>query len=164
MEARTLFRLVAATLIVSGSGCGLVGPTCVARQERGSVTALDGEVAAGQVVSHAVRYDVQGSQNDAQVSWDGYRSENPPRLRFYATRVECTDFLPPPAAATSDCAVMASAGWTPIGIATTLIVTHGRGNPESLGSPPEYKIWVVGEAERSARYSVNITWFYGPDC
>jgi hypothetical protein len=33
--------------------------------------------------------------------------------------------------------MLASAGWFEGGIASTLIVTHGRGNPVVLGSPPE---------------------------
>jgi hypothetical protein len=116
------------------------------------------------VVSHLVRYGTSGSQNDARLSWDSQRSASPARVRIFATRSGCTDFQPPPAVNGGECAVVAAAGWTEVGIATTLIVTHGRGNPERLGSPPEYRIWVVGDAERSARYTIDITWFFGPDC
>jgi hypothetical protein len=157
--------MVAAGLAaMSGWGCALIGPSCLARQHEGTVAALQGEVAAGQVVSHLVRYETEGSQNNAQISWDAQSSPTAARIRAYATRAACDDFQPPPAVNTGACATLASAGWTPIGVASTLIVTHGRGNPEVLGATPEYKIWIVGDEERSARYAINITWFYGPDC
>ncbi len=165
MNALHQLRFAAAALVLaSGPACGLVGPSCLERQQRGHVTTLDGEVAAGQVVSHLVPYETSGSQNDAALSWDSQSSPNPARIRAFATRTTCTDFQPPPAANSGDCAVLAAAGWNEVGIARTLIVTHGRGNPERLGSPPEYRIWIVGDAERSARYTIAITWFYGPDC
>ena len=163
MNAHTILTLAAAGLS-SGWGCALIGPTCVAQQEQGTVAVVQGEVAAGEVVSHLVRYETQGSQNNAQITWDGQSSPAPPRIRIYATRAACTDFQPPPAANTGDCATLASAGWTTMGVANTLIVTHGRGNPEVLGSTPEYRIWVVGDTERGARYSITLSWFFGPDC
>ena len=46
----------------------------------------------------------------------------------------------------------------------TLIVTHGRGNPEVLGTPPEFKVWVVGDATQRVSYTLTATWFRGPDC
>jgi hypothetical protein len=160
----TLRCAATALLAYGAAACALLGPTCLARQERGTVTTIEGDIAAGGIASHLVSYDVNGSQNNAEVSWGDYRAENAPRLKFYATKSACTDFRPPPAAVSADCAVIASAGWTSIGIASGLIVTHGRGNPEVLGSPPAYKIWVIGDAERSTRYSINVTWFFGPDC
>jgi len=160
-----MIHLAAAGLLaMSGWGCAVLGPTCLGRQQRGTVATLEGEVAAGQLASHQVRYATEGSQNDAHLSWDSQYSPTAPRLRFYATRSACTEFQPPPAANTGACTVLASAGWTEIGIASTLITTHGRGNPERLGSPPEHKIWIVGDAERSARSAITITWFFGPDC
>lgn len=166
MNALRRVRCAAAAVVVASiPGCGLIGPSCLERQQRGPVTTLQGTVAAGAVAPHLVPYEPSGSQNDAQVGWDGRSSTDPPRLRFYATRSGCTDFKAPPAASNdAACAIIASAGWTEVGIASTLIVTHGRGNPERLGSPPEYKIWVVGDAERSVGYTITITWFYGPDC
>jgi len=165
MNAHRRTHLAAAGLLATSTwGCAVLGPTCVARQQRGTVATLQGEVAAGQMASHQVRYATEGSQNDGHVSWDSQYSPTAPRLRFYATRSACTDFHPPPASNGEACAVLASAGWTEIGVASTLIVTHGRGNPERLGSPPEYRIWVVGDAERTARYTIAITWFFGPDC
>jgi hypothetical protein len=151
-------------LIATGVGCGVVGPTCLAQQHRGNVTTISGRVDAGQVTSHQVRYDTQGSQNDARVEWSDEFLPTGPRLRFYATRVGCTNFIPPPGLNGGDCATLASAGRGDLGIAGTLIVTHGRGNPEQLGTSAEYKIWVVGDPDRAAYYTITITWFSGPDC
>jgi hypothetical protein len=128
------------------------------------VTRVRGVVAAQQVVSHLVLYETRGSQNDANLTWTDQFGPSGPRLTFHATRAECSNFQPPPAANGGHCTILASAGWTPAGIANTLIVTHGRGNPERLGSPPEYKIWVTGDPGRAAQYAIDITWFYGPDC
>jgi hypothetical protein len=165
MKPQGVMRRAAAGLVLaSGWGCGVIGPTCIARQERGTVATLQGQVSAGQIVSHLVRYETQGSQNDGNLTWDGQYSAEAPRIRFFATRAACTNFQQPPAANTGDCAPLASAGWTTLGPASTLIVTHGRGNPEVLGATPEYKIWVVGDSERSAHYAITITWFFGPDC
>ena len=49
-------------------------------------------------------------------------------------------------------------------IATRLVVTHGRGNPEVLGTPPEFRLWIVGDPARSTFYTMTVTWFHGPDC
>ena len=40
----------------------------------------------------------------------------------------------------------------------------GAATPDVLGTPAEYKLWVVGDPQQSATYSVATTWFYGPDC
>jgi hypothetical protein len=159
-----MLRAAAATLcVLSNCGCSLLGPTCLARQERGSVETLTGRVEPGQIRSHLVRYETSGSQNDAHLSWPGDRRADGPRLRFWATRAACTDFQPD--APTDSCAVLAGAGSLPSGnLAATLIVTNGRGNPNVLGTPAEYKIWVVGDPEQAADYTIAITWFYGPDC
>ena len=125
---------------------------------------LQGEVGAGQVVSHLVPYNTNGSQNDGRITWGDQFLPSGPRIRAFATRAECTAFQPPPASNGGACTILASAGWTPMGIAGNLIVTHGRGNPEQLGALPEYKIWIVGDPDRTTRYEIEITWFYGPDC
>lgn len=161
---RTLQLALAALAAVSGGGCAILGPTCLARQQRGTVTTISGQVDAGEIVSHQVRYAVEGSQNSSTIEWSEYRSSDPPRVQFHATRVGCADFQAPPATNSGDCQVLGSAGWTQIGPVTNLTVTHGRGNPEVLDTDPQYKIWVIGDAERSVRYTINITWFYGPDC
>jgi hypothetical protein len=160
-----MVRLIAiGTLAWLTTGCSVIGPSCVSRQERGTVTSITGQVAAGQIAMHRVPYEAQGSQNDARVDWPDARSADGPRLRFYATRVECTDFQLPANSNIGDCATLASAGRGDMGLANTLIVTHGRGNPERLGNPPEYKIWVAGDPERLTGYTIEITWFFGPDC
>ena len=72
-------RKVLAILAVSAqtvvtSGCGVVGPSCLERQERGPVTSVGGSVQALQVVSSVVPYDQRGSQNDVNISWGGQGS------------------------------------------------------------------------------------------
>jgi hypothetical protein len=160
------FALVVAVGLAA-PGCGLVGPSCLARQHRGAVTALSGEVAPRAVTVHRVAYGSEGSQNDLEISWDGQRVANGPRIRVYATKVDCVDFVPERGA--GPCASIGSGGGfaepgTGQFVQTSLIVTNGRGNPDILGSPPEYKLWVVGDADRTSRYAITITWFYGPDC
>ena len=147
--------IVAAIVPVLSWHCGLVGPSCVARQERGSVASFDGQVDAGAIAMHQVRYGTEGSQNNVEVSYD--LSSHPPRLRIYATRIACADFRPSMTATAPECAVLASGE-------RSLIVTHGRGNPAQLGPAPEYRLWIVGDEARSVRYHVEITYFYGPDC
>jgi len=132
--------------------CDLVGPSCVSRQHRGTVVSFNGEVAAGGIAVHDVPYGTDGSQNDVMLTYQGN-----PRIRMYATRTACVDFQAPPAANSAECAVLATGD-------RSLIITHGRGNPPTLGSTPEYKLWIVGDESQAVRYSVTSTWFYGPDC
>jgi hypothetical protein len=113
---------------------------------------------------HDLAYATEGSQNDVAVTWEGQGLADGPRLRFFATRAGCREFVPPPAATVGECQVLAQAGWTGAQVASTLIVTHGRGNPEVLGRPPAYRVWVVGDGSRAARYTMVVTYFYGPDC
>jgi hypothetical protein len=160
----SVLKLAIAALAFSSWGCDIIGPTCVARQKRGSVANLTGEVAAGGVVVHRVAYGTQGSQNDAHISWADQFSSGGPTISVFATRVECEDFLPPPAVNFGACAVLARGGSSNCVVASTLIVTHGRGNPERLGNPPEYTLWIVGDPDRTVRYTIDITYFYGPDC
>jgi len=145
-------------------GCGLLGPSCLDRQKTGPVTTIVGEVAPARIVVHQVPYGTEGSQNDAHISWVGQAAADGPRIGVYATKVGCADFRPPPATNGDACALLGRAGSIDGQIATTLIITNGRGNPDILGSPAEYKLWVVGDPEQSARYTIDITWFYGPDC
>jgi hypothetical protein len=157
-------RFAAVGLYVSASwACNLVGPSCVDRQQRGAVTTVTGDARAGEIVSHRLRYETAGSQNDLRIEWEG-RGPEGPRLRVYATRADCDAFVAPPRSDAGPCAVLASAGWFDDGTATTLVIANGRGNPDVLGQPPEYTLWVVADPDRSARYSISVTWFYGPDC
>ena len=155
-------RVLAVLALLANGGCALIGPYCIAQQERGAVVTLSGSVGTGEVVMHRVSYDTRGSQNDARIDWPGARDAEPPRLFVYATRASCEQFTLPAEANTGDCAVVAQAGWTPIGIATIATISHGRGNPERLGSPPEYKLWIT--SDRAISYSITVTYFYGPDC
>lgn len=150
-------------LLAGGWGCGLVGPSCLSRQERGSVATIQGEVGAGKIVSHLVAYGTQGSQNDVDVSWTGQSAADGARIAVYATKAECSDFKVPPAQDAA-CGLLGVAGWVEGHMATSLVVANGRGNPEILGSPPQFKLWVVGDPTRSATYSLHVTYFYGPDC
>jgi hypothetical protein len=171
----------------TANGCGLVGPSCLSRQKTGAVTTVSGEVAPRQIVVHRVPYGTEGSQNDVKISWTGQFTANGPQIRVYATKVECVDFMPPadPSNAPFDsgpCGNIGSFGGVLSATArpcainntcriesgdlvqTSLTIANGRGNPDKLGTPAEYKLWVVGDAGQSASYTISTTWFYGPDC
>jgi len=161
--------LLLALMVAFGPGCGLVGPSCLAQTERGTVTSLRGEVAARMLAVHQVTYGSEGSQNDVNITWRGQFDSGGPRLRVYATRVGCEEFVPSNTApAGGPCASIGSAGGIRAPeddfIQTSLIVTNGRGNPDILGAPPDYRLWVVGDSSQNATYTMTITWFYGPDC
>ena len=153
--------------LLCNGGCGLVGPSCLDRQKRGTVAAINGEIGPGQIVLHQVAYGTEGSQNDVNISWTGQGTPSGPRMSLYATKINCVDFLPPGGGL---CAQIGTRGGTSSSgaesdfVQRSLIITNGRGNPDILGVPAEYKLWVVGDPGQSARYSINITWFYGPDC
>jgi hypothetical protein len=165
--------------VVIASGCGVVGPSCVAQQKTGAVTTINGEVSAGAVAMHRVPYGTEGSQNNLRISWVGQSTGNP-RIKVYATKVDCVDFSP--ANQSGACASIGGGGGTlsptarqcvidrtcqPTAddiVQNSLTVTNGRGNPEVLGQPAEYKLWVVGDPERNVSYGIEITWFRGPDC
>jgi len=147
-------------------GCDILGPSCLSRQKRGTVAALAGEVAAGQVVVHVVSYGTEGSQNDVNITWPGQGAPNGPRLSVYATKVGCQDFTPP--SGPGPCVSIGSrGGYRPSDqdfVQTSLIITNGRGNPDILGTPAEYKLWIVGDPAHPSTYSISTTYFYGPDC
>jgi hypothetical protein len=119
-------------------------------------------VEAGLVVMHQLTYDVRGSQNDAQITWPGQRDADAPQLRVYATLATCEAFTLPADQNVGACATIARGGWAAQGIVTDLTVTHGRGNPERLGTPPQYKLWIT--SDRPTGYSILLSYFYGPDC
>src|SRR5262245_22800466 len=171
-EPSTLMKPVSvlpvALLLLTCASCSLLGPSCLAQQHSGTVTTLTGEVAARTVSVHQVTYGSEGSQNDVGIRWDGQFEANGPRLRVYATKADCTQFEPERPASGACASIGGASGFadTATGsfVQSSLVITNGRGNPEILGSPPEYKLWVVGDAERTTPYSITITWFYGPDC
>jgi hypothetical protein len=153
---------VLAWAVVSGAGCNLLGPSCTSRKESGLGASLSGTVEAAQTVFHRVPYATDGSQNDLKLTWTGQAQPDAVQLQFYATRAACENFVP--AQATGSCAILGRGGWIDGHSATSLTITNGRGNPDVLGTPAEYKLWVVGDPQRSATYTVTATWFFGPDC
>ena len=176
-----LLVLIAATT----SGCGfIVGPICRARQYRAPVATLTGEVAPGATLVHRVKYGKEGSQNDLLVSWSGQREPGGPRLKVYLTRIECEAFDPTgdPKPRGDVCANIGSIGSVIAPEARDCVrsnachplssdlvqvgagVSHGRGNPETLGPTAEFKVWVVGDLHQPAAYRIDITSFFGPDC
>jgi hypothetical protein len=163
------------------AACSLVGPSCLARQKTGLAATASGRVEAGQVASHLMLYDLNGSQNDVHISWSGQGQIDGARLRIYATSAACADFVVPAnGRGTGACEIISSgsgylAPWarecarsgacspTPDEIVNTSLIVTGPGN----GAPAdfhEYKLHVVGDAARAVSYSVTATSFYGPDC
>jgi len=151
-----------AALLLPFGGCGIVGPSCIDRQERGTAATINGSVAAGEMVMHRVSYDTRGSENDAAIDWPGRQEADAARLTVYATLVSCEQFVLPADANSGNCAILAGGGWISPGITTGLTLTHGRGNPERLGTPPEYKLWIT--SDRSTSYTIVLSYFFGPDC
>jgi hypothetical protein len=154
--------LTVGLLLFASAGCNPLGPSCLERREEGTLPPVSGSVNAGEISAHVVAYDARGSQNDVRLSWSGQADPDGPHLRAYATRASCQNFTLPAESNTGACEILGSAGWSPAATSTTLIVTHGRGNPERLGSPPEFKLWVA--SDRLTTYSFSIRWFFGPDC
>ena len=173
-------------IAVSASRCNPFGPSCLSRQQTGTAGTVSGTVDAQTVAVHEIAYATEGSQNDLKIQWPGRLTAGGPRLRMYATRVECVDFVAPPSLGannnTGACADVGSWGGTlspdaracavdrtcqPIDsdlVQSSLIITHGRGNPEKLGPSARYKLWVVTTSEQPVGYTITITWFFGPDC
>lgn len=172
-------------IMLATTGCGIVGPSCLERQERGPAALLAGQVEVGQVTSHVVPYDARGSQNDVNITWAGQGSVEGPRLRVYATASSCADFVPPDVNDTTDadrgvCTIIARCGGslapdarpcardnscqpTPDEIICSSLIVTGPGN----GAPADfrdYKLHIVGDPKQGSAYSVTVTWFLGPDC
>jgi hypothetical protein len=180
-------RTAAPLLLVaamSAGGCDIIGPSCLARQKTGPVTSLSGQLEAGRIDSHLVRYELSGSQNDVRVTWNGQGTIDGPRLRIYATDASCTEFTAPPVddprVDRGECTVTHVAGGylapdarpcakdntcqpMPHEIINTSLIVTGPGNGAPAGFS-EYKLHVVSDATRPATYSISVTWFSGPDC
>jgi hypothetical protein len=154
--------LIVAVLLLGSSGCALIGSLCRSRQEHGTVATLTGSVAAGQVVMHLIPYDSRGSQNNVVITWPGARAADAPRLQAFATSTACEAFTLPADVNTGACVTLRRGGWSAEGVVSDLIVTHGRGNPERLGTPPAYKLWIV--SDQTTGYRISVSYFYGPDC
>lgn len=161
---RVLASLALLGSCVAHSACGLVGPSCVDRQRRGTVGVVTGQVDPGEMAVHLLPYGLEGSQNDVEISWSASNPSSPPRLEAYATRAGCSQFVLPTGANVGDCRVIAASALQVGSRAASLIVTHGQGNPEILGTPAEYKLWVVGDSAQAVSYTITTTWFRGPDC
>jgi len=159
---RCIYVGLVAVAVFSGAGCNPIGATCVGRQKTGSVTSLSGTIGVGETVVHRLPYGTDGSQNNINVTWTNQSGPGAPQLGFYVTRVTCEQFAP--ADATGTCAVLARGGLSDGHLVLSLVVTNGRGNPDVLGTPAEYKLWIIGDAAQAAAYTVTTTWFYGPDC
>lgn len=164
MMMRISRGILAALAAINVAGCGLLAPLCLSKQKRTPVTTITGVAVASSVGFHRVAYGRAGSQNDIVIRWTGRSDPTPPLLRIYATRIECEHFDPSqPAPPRGDaCAQVGARIVNPL--TPSLIITHGRGNPEQLGPTAEYKLWIVGDPSLAAAYRIDITAFYGPDC
>jgi hypothetical protein len=158
------------SLAFSSSGCALLAWNCLRQQKTGQVTSLAGRVEAGQIVSHVVPYDQQGSQNDVRIVWERQGASDGPRIWVYAIRRSCPEFSPPPRGSFR----FGRGACDEIGHAAGTLVAAGQfvqrsiivpGGPDN-GAPDlrEYTLFVVGDPRQAVAYSISITWFRGPDC
>ena len=164
-----LLGATAVGIFVGAAGYGVVGPSCLERQERGNVTSMVGVVEPGQVVSTSVPYDLRGSENDISINWDGRGTAGGPHIHVYATNTGCSEFVPPPPGSGSDvdpntgacriiarcsgftlapdarpCAQAHTCEPTAVELTCDLLTVTGPGN----GAPPgfsEYVLHVVGD-------------------
>lgn len=164
---RSLYIGVATALAVLGAGCALLPSACLKRQVRREAWTVTGSIPAGHSVDRVVEYAVEGSQNDLSIRWTGQGTVGGPRLVVFATRVEC---MTAQAAASRSgvCGRIGSAGGSMAKpgefVQQSLTIVHGRGNPEVLGSPARYRLWIVGDAQQTTSYTITSASFYGPDC
>jgi hypothetical protein len=149
-------------LAVAATGCRIIGPGC--QGESGPVFSISGELAAGAIAVHQVQYGIDGSQNDGQFTWTGQGLTDAPRVQLFATRVECDRFDPNSSEYSPACLPLARAGWTDGYRVTGYIITHGRGNPETLAPTAQYKIWIVGDPDRIVQYTVSARWNRPVEC
>src|SRR5262245_14071619 len=175
--ARTAAALAVAS---SSAACDVIGPSCVARQKSGVVSAFSGTVEAGQIISVPLTYGPQGSQNDIHISWEGRLTLGGPRPQFFATGPDCVDFHPPPLEGryepNGSCTVIGGFGGSLAPEARECahaqtcqpihgeILIHNIILPKGANGLTDYKLHIVGDANRPAAYSVNVTWSSGPDC
>jgi hypothetical protein len=151
-----------AMLAVAGAGCGILGPSC--QGESGPVFSISGEVAAGAIAVHQVQYGVDGSQNDGQFTWNGQALADAPRPQLFITRVECETFDPNSSDRSPACAPLSRAGWADGHRVASYIITHGRGNPETLAPTAQYKIWIVGDPDLVVQYTLSARWNRPVEC
>src|SRR5215204_5873033 len=169
MSSASLAVAMAAVGLIA-SGCNIVGPSCLLRQKTGLAATAWGRVEPGQVASHLMPYDLNGSQNDVNISWSGQGQIDGPRLRTFATSAACVDFHVPAVnePRTGPCAVISTGGGylapyarecarsgacqpTPDEIVNTSLIVTGPGNGAPLDFH-EYKLHVIGDAARPVSY------------
>jgi hypothetical protein len=159
------WRPVAIGLVgMAGAGCNLLAPSCLSRQQQTFGDAVYGTVQANQMVVHHLAYDARGSQNDIDIEWNDRTLGR--RLAAYLTRATCETGPDPNASYDASCRILSRGGSTetPPAGPIHLLVTHGRGNPEVLGNPPAYRVWLIADPDRSVYYTLTPSSFYGPDC
>jgi hypothetical protein len=184
MTSRPIYPLAAMLLAVSTSGCSsILGAACVSRQQRAHVTSIAGEAAPGTVIMHEVAYGTAGSQNDISIKWAGKNDAGGPRLRVYATKVECDAFDPQARLPRGSACAPVGSGSSTVSpdarpcvrdksctvtaddlVQWGLTISHGRGNPEHLAPAARYKLWIVTDAWQATRYTIDVTSFYGHSC
>jgi hypothetical protein len=159
----TLRTIVSVGLLgVGGAGCNLLVPTCLGRQERHSTEPRTAQIEPGALVVLHLSYDIRGSQNDIEIEWSSRLDGT--RIEAYATRAECETGPERGNASTDSCRVLSRGGNGTSQGPIRLILTHGRGNPETLGNPPDFKIWIYGDPAKATTYTLTASSFYGPDC
>ena len=155
-----MWRIV--LLALAAQGCGIIGPSCTG--ETGPVFSISGEVAAGAIALHLVQYGTEGSQNDGQFSWTGQTLPDGPRPQLYVTSIECEKFDVTNYQSVPACSLLDRAGWHHDQRDSSFMVTHGRGNPETLGPGAQYKIWIVGDPQQTVQYTVSARWNRPVEC
>ena len=168
---------------LAGSGCSIVGPSCLSRQKTGPAATASGRAEPGQVVSApaALRPERQPERRDHQLERPGparwtaaaHLRHRPPHARTSCRRPADErrtgrarssrrggGYLGPCA---RGCTRNGSCTPTPDEIVNTSLIVTGPGN----GAPAdfrEYKFHVVGDPSRAVSYSLTALWFFGPDC
>jgi hypothetical protein len=171
------------------SGCAAAGWACRQGQKSGDVVTLSGRIVPGQVITHIVPYDQQGHQNDIHLSWVPDVPAGDPRIRIYATSLECSTFVPPadPIAPSTPSArrhqeprtlppaiIHPKTPCSDLGTALSTRLPSGELSQHTLlvpGGPGqrrpwlrEYRLHLVAGGGSAASYTVSISWFRGPDC
>jgi len=145
--------------------CALLGPTCAGRRDGGPVTLVTGVAPAGGQTSLVLRYETAGSQNTIDVRWPGAGTADGARVWFEVTRPGCETGPDTAATPVEACGVLAQGGQRDDGpLVSSLVVTHGRGNPLVLGTPPDYRVWATNAAAVPVPFTLDVRWSYGPDC
>ena len=182
---KTLAILAVGAQTVVTSGCGVIGPSCLERQQRGSVTSVTGSVDALQVVEQrgALRSTRFAERRRDQLGRSGFLGRAATRSlrnccrlrRVHTTRAGCAERrhyrpLPDHFAVRwnpgTGCPRVRASWHMPChvrGHRLPLIDRH-RSRQRCTSGFSQYKLHVVGDAARQVSYSISITYFFGPDC